>query len=198
MDFAMLVEVFDRNIVTFVSITQSFNTTTSMGRLPSPKRSRSGLSAARRAWPISHRLFWRGSSPTAGHARSRSRSSSPQPSVRGLNKRRWCSRTDPANEGWRRWCQMPAGLRAPAPRRRGRMGEATRRRATCHGKDQARLQPSGRQKLRERNHAVDLPGLCLSGGLDAWIAGADRWTEATWRSLEQQIGLPLKEERGAR
>ncbi|MEA2906618.1 MAG: site-specific recombinase [Alphaproteobacteria bacterium] len=33
MDFAKLVEVFDRNNVTFVSITQSFNTTTSMGRL---------------------------------------------------------------------------------------------------------------------------------------------------------------------
>lgn len=33
MDFAKLVEVFDRRSVTFVSITQSFNTTTSMGRL---------------------------------------------------------------------------------------------------------------------------------------------------------------------
>jgi DNA invertase Pin-like site-specific DNA recombinase len=33
MDFATLVEVFDRNEVTFVSVTQSFNTTTSMGRL---------------------------------------------------------------------------------------------------------------------------------------------------------------------
>jgi site-specific DNA recombinase len=33
MDFARLVEVFERNSVTFVSITQSFNTTTSMGRL---------------------------------------------------------------------------------------------------------------------------------------------------------------------
>jgi site-specific DNA recombinase len=33
MDFAKLVEVFDRNNVTFVSITQAFNTTTSMGRL---------------------------------------------------------------------------------------------------------------------------------------------------------------------
>jgi DNA invertase Pin-like site-specific DNA recombinase len=32
-DFARLVEVFDRNGVTFVSVTQSFNTTTSMGRL---------------------------------------------------------------------------------------------------------------------------------------------------------------------
>src|SRR4029079_13133755 len=33
MDFARLVEVFDRRGVTFVSVTQSFNTTTSMGRL---------------------------------------------------------------------------------------------------------------------------------------------------------------------
>jgi site-specific DNA recombinase len=33
MDFSKLVEVFDRHQVTFVSITQSFNTTTSMGRL---------------------------------------------------------------------------------------------------------------------------------------------------------------------
>ncbi|WIY53948.1 recombinase family protein [Devosia sp. YIM 151766] len=32
-DFAKLVEMFDRNGVTFVSVTQSFNTTTSMGRL---------------------------------------------------------------------------------------------------------------------------------------------------------------------
>ena len=33
MHFAKLVEVFDANGVTFVSVTQSFNTTTSMGRL---------------------------------------------------------------------------------------------------------------------------------------------------------------------
>ena len=33
MDFAKLVEDFDRNDVTFVSVTQAFNTTTSMGRL---------------------------------------------------------------------------------------------------------------------------------------------------------------------
>ena len=33
MDFAKLVDVFDANDVTFVSVTQSFNTTTSMGRL---------------------------------------------------------------------------------------------------------------------------------------------------------------------
>ncbi len=33
MDFSKLIEVFDRNGVTFVSVTQSFNTTTSVGRL---------------------------------------------------------------------------------------------------------------------------------------------------------------------
>ena len=33
MVFSKLVEVFDRHNVTFVSVTQSFNTTTSMGRL---------------------------------------------------------------------------------------------------------------------------------------------------------------------
>jgi site-specific DNA recombinase len=33
MDFSKLVEIFDRKNVTFVSVTQSFNTTTSMGRL---------------------------------------------------------------------------------------------------------------------------------------------------------------------
>ncbi|MCB1579495.1 MAG: recombinase family protein, partial [Alphaproteobacteria bacterium] len=33
MDFAKLVEIFDEHGVTFVSVTQSFNTTTSMGRL---------------------------------------------------------------------------------------------------------------------------------------------------------------------
>src|SRR6266566_7393670 len=33
MDFAKLVEVFDRNSVTFVSVTQQFSTTSSMGRL---------------------------------------------------------------------------------------------------------------------------------------------------------------------
>src|SRR5258706_119277 len=49
--------------------------------LPSQKRSPNGLSAARCAWPISHRLFWRGLSPTAGHARLPSRISSHQTSL---------------------------------------------------------------------------------------------------------------------
>jgi hypothetical protein len=33
MDFSKLIEVLDRNAVPFVSVTQAFNTTTSMGRL---------------------------------------------------------------------------------------------------------------------------------------------------------------------
>src|SRR5258707_14546385 len=34
MDFAKIVELFDRHAVSFVAVTQQFNTTTSMGRLP--------------------------------------------------------------------------------------------------------------------------------------------------------------------
>ena len=42
------------------------------------------------------------------------------------------------------------------------------------------------QKLRERNEALDCRVYARAA---AWIAGADRWTEATWRNLEQQIEL---------
>jgi len=41
------------------------------------------------------------------------------------------------------------------------------------------------QKLRERNEALDCRVYARAA---AWIAGADRWTEAMWRDLEQQIG----------
>jgi site-specific DNA recombinase len=47
MDFAKLVEVFERHGVTFVSVTQSFSTTTSMGRLTLNMRCRSPNSNAR-------------------------------------------------------------------------------------------------------------------------------------------------------
>ena len=40
------------------------------------------------------------------------------------------------------------------------------------------------QKLRERNEALDCRVYARAA---AWIAGADRWTEATWRSLEEQV-----------
>ena len=41
------------------------------------------------------------------------------------------------------------------------------------------------QKLRERNEALDCRVYARAA---AWIAGADRWSEAMWRDLEQQVG----------
>ena len=41
------------------------------------------------------------------------------------------------------------------------------------------------QKLRERNEALDCRVYARAA---AWIAGADRWTDAMWRNLEQQVG----------
>jgi phage terminase large subunit GpA-like protein len=43
------------------------------------------------------------------------------------------------------------------------------------------------QKLRERNEALDCRVYARAA---AWIAGADRWTEAMWHDLEQQVGAP--------
>jgi phage terminase large subunit GpA-like protein len=43
------------------------------------------------------------------------------------------------------------------------------------------------QKLRERNEALDCRVYARAA---AWIAGADRWTEATWPDLEEQVGVP--------
>ena len=43
------------------------------------------------------------------------------------------------------------------------------------------------QKMRERNEALDCRVYARAA---AWIAGADRWTEAMWRDLEQQVGPP--------
>lgn len=42
-----------------------------------------------------------------------------------------------------------------------------------------------RQKLRERNEALDCRTYARAA---AWIAGADRWPEAKWRNLEAQVG----------
>ena len=90
MDFSKLVEVFDRNGVTFVSVTQSFNTTTSMGRLTlnillsfaqferevTAERIRDKVAASRK------KGMWmggmpavrlRGERPEAGHQRGRCR-----------------------------------------------------------------------------------------------------------------------------
>ncbi|MBK5911455.1 phage tail protein [Rhodothalassium salexigens] len=41
------------------------------------------------------------------------------------------------------------------------------------------------QKLRERNEALDCRVYARAA---AWIAGADRWPEATWADLEAQLG----------
>jgi phage terminase large subunit GpA-like protein len=46
------------------------------------------------------------------------------------------------------------------------------------------------QKLRERNEALDCRVYARAA---AWIAGADRWTEAKWRDLEDQVGPELAE-----
>ena len=48
------------------------------------------------------------------------------------------------------------------------------------------------QKLRERNEALDARVYARAA---AWIAGADRWPEAMWRDLEQQLG-PVADEGG--
>jgi phage terminase large subunit GpA-like protein len=42
------------------------------------------------------------------------------------------------------------------------------------------------QKLRERNEVLDCRVYARAA---AWIAGADRWTEAKWRDLERQVGV---------
>ena len=41
------------------------------------------------------------------------------------------------------------------------------------------------QKLRERNEALDTRVYARAA---AWIAGADRWSEARWADLEAQLG----------
>ena len=65
------------------------------------------------------------------------------------------------------------------------MAEAVRRRAAGHGEDQARLRRLEWQKLRERNEALDTRVYARAA---AWIAGADRWSEARWADLEAQLG----------
>ncbi|SEG36365.1 terminase gpA endonuclease subunit, partial [Jhaorihella thermophila] len=42
------------------------------------------------------------------------------------------------------------------------------------------------QKIRERNEALDCRVYARAA---AWIAGADRWGEATWADLEEQVGI---------
>jgi phage terminase large subunit GpA-like protein len=49
------------------------------------------------------------------------------------------------------------------------------------------------QKLWQRNEVLDCRVYARAA---AWIAGADRWTEATWRDLEAQVGLPSRSRDG--
>ena len=42
------------------------------------------------------------------------------------------------------------------------------------------------QKLRERNEALDCRVYARAA---AWIAGADRWSEARWQDLERQLAV---------
>jgi phage terminase large subunit GpA-like protein len=48
------------------------------------------------------------------------------------------------------------------------------------------------QKLRERNEVLDCRVYARAA---AWIAGADRWTEAKWRDLERQLGVEANREK---
>ncbi len=45
------------------------------------------------------------------------------------------------------------------------------------------------QKMRERNEALDARVYARAA---AWIMGADRWDEATWRRLEAQAGVETR------
>ena len=47
------------------------------------------------------------------------------------------------------------------------------------------------QKMRERNEALDCRVYARAA---AWIAGADRWSERTWRELEAHLGVEQKAE----
>jgi phage terminase large subunit GpA-like protein len=49
------------------------------------------------------------------------------------------------------------------------------------------------QKLRERNEALDCRVYARAA---AWIAGADRWSEARWQELERQLVVDAKPEAG--
>jgi phage terminase large subunit GpA-like protein len=46
------------------------------------------------------------------------------------------------------------------------------------------------QKMRERNEALDCRVYARAA---AWVFGADRWPDSTWRSLEEQVGIEVGE-----
>jgi site-specific DNA recombinase len=119
-DFAKLVEVFDRNGVTFVSVTQSFNTTTSMGRLTlnillsfaqferevTAERIRDKVAASRR-----RACGWAGCRPTATASRTGSWWSTKKPPSMSAGSSPASSRSAPA----RNWRGRSAkrGIRTP-------------------------------------------------------------------------------------
>ena len=46
------------------------------------------------------------------------------------------------------------------------------------------------QKMRERNEALDCRVYARAA---AWIAGADRWSDARWTDLEAQVGITAED-----
>ena len=69
------------------------------------------------------------------------------------------------------------------------MAEAADRRAAGDGAHEARLPALEWQKLRERNEALDCRVYARAA---AWIAGADRWSEARWQELERQLAVDVE------
>ena len=65
--------------------------------------------------------------------------------------------------------------------------------ALCHFIRIACQRGGKRLTLRERNEALDCRVYARAA---AWIAGADRWTEAMWRNLEQQVGVAVEQVEG--
>jgi phage terminase large subunit GpA-like protein len=64
--------------------------------------------------------------------------------------------------------------------------------ATGHGQTKRGFSRLEWQKLRERNAALDCRVYARAA---AWIAGADRWTDAMWRNLEEQVGVSRRTDR---
>ena len=67
-----------------------------------------------------------------------------------------------------------------------RMAAAADRRAVGHGAGKRGFAKLEWQKLRERNEALDCRVYARAA---AWIAGADRWSEARWQDLERQLAV---------
>ena len=57
--------------------------------------------------------------------------------------------------------------------------------------DEGWLYLAGVKDMRERNEALDCRVYARAA---AWILGADRWDEATWRRLEEQAGVETRQQ----